>query len=273
MCNPIVSRSIIKLNQKRRQQRSSSSINSMRSRPTKRSYLTMSSSFNSNNSTEEVSTKQRTVVIKSTPTKPKKVKKSVGFAPQVSLRSYHQDANTNTGPSSWLNAEELNSAKEVSKRLAKLHYCYNKNSTSNNHVHPTQFQLNGESLRGFEHITDLSQGRARQGVKNQYVNCVMELKENSASALLASSSSEKIGSLSQGALRYSRRVAEEDAEVAAEILKEDLASEAVTLSVPSTTPFGASDDSANASKMTQADTNMIPADLQWLVAVLLNGMQ
>jgi flagellar biosynthesis regulator FlaF len=145
--------------------------------------------------------------------------------------------------------------KEEAKRFAKLHYFHRakrgqsqQTSSMPNYIHPSRYSIKGESLRGMENITNLQHGKQRQSEKveairaaiqeqqEQLVFNVLELYDATSASSPTSSTASITRSVlrlnaaklskvysgkTQEALAYSRRVAAEDAIVAAEILEQD----------------------------------------------------
>ena len=97
--------------------------------------------------------------------------------------------------------------------------------TGQHAAEPTSYEIKGESLRGLEYLTDMAMGKKRQHLRNLAVSTA--LKEQEHQRVLNSTRSRRMiaqeyGKTTQDASIYSRRVAEEDARVAAAILEEDL---------------------------------------------------
>jgi hypothetical protein len=170
----------------------------------------------------------------------------VSFNPQVSLRCVFTSSNDDD--SSWIDAYELRQMKDSARRLAKCHYINGVRSQVSSVVpvtasNPVRYEMNGESLRGMEHITDLSTGKLRQAAKNEAIKSVNEeqCRQLLVKALSGVSTSDAVVALSADELRvdtarlsnvysqktkaavmYAKLLAEEDARVAAEILADDL---------------------------------------------------
>lgn len=115
-------------------------------------------------------------------------------------------------------------------------------------VHAVRFEMRGDSLRGLEHITDANIGRKRRRVQGEAIRAaVVEQQEQlvqhvlhvahsagedgaeaedraraGATRMDAARLAAAYGPRTRGALNYARRVAQEDAQIAAEILAEDL---------------------------------------------------
>mmetsp|Transcript_29113 Transcript_29113/g.60691 ORF Transcript_29113/g.60691 Transcript_29113/m.60691 type:complete len:330 (-) Transcript_29113:67-1056(-) len=214
---------------------------------------------------------------------PKRLKrsrnKSIQFSSNVSMRCFvqhydsqyqqqHQDQN-HCSPSCppWIKRDQVDEEKRQTKALSKM--WRSKNTTANNTDNiaiigsAVRCSIEGESLRGLEHVTHPSIGRDRRRVRDtaihaavreqreQLVRNVMDAyldnnneddsvvggdngEERSAREDRAMSSAMKMdnaklakvyGAEAREALAYARRVAKEDAEVAAEILAQDLTEE------------------------------------------------
>jgi hypothetical protein len=173
-----------------------------------------------------------------------KSSKSVTFCPQVHLRCILPGHANSHQESSWINNAELRQMKDNARRLAKSHYILHniKNAPLPcSQVHPVRYEMKGESLRGMEHITDLSMGKLRQVAKaeaNQSVNeeqyrqlLLKALNSSDGDEFMVSANGFRVdtnqlsrvyGEKTQAALMYSRKLAEEDAREAAEILAQDL---------------------------------------------------
>eukprot|EP00956_Cyclotella_meneghiniana_P004558 scaffold5609_cov23-Cyclotella_meneghiniana.AAC.2 len=113
-------------------------------------------------------------------------------------------------------------------------------------IHPARYEIQGESLRGMEHITDLSMGKSRRLSRDTAIKSVNQ--EQCRQVLIHALTichgdvsllntiqfdvqgfkvdrtelARVYGEKTKDALAYSRRLAEEDAKLAAEILSQDL---------------------------------------------------
>lgn len=102
----------------------------------------------------------------------------------------------------------------------------------------TRYEIEGESLRGMEHITDICNGKKRRQIKEDAIHAMLIWQQeqfistsfgNDVVVYAVESALEMDGSKlakayrakTQEALAYARRVAEEDAKVAITILAED----------------------------------------------------
>mmetsp|Transcript_31277 Transcript_31277/g.63004 ORF Transcript_31277/g.63004 Transcript_31277/m.63004 type:complete len:192 (-) Transcript_31277:167-742(-) len=158
-----------------------------------------------------------------------KMKKTVKFSPNAKVRSAakYDDLQAH---SSWFTADELSSMKKRAKNLSILHYIKTRpgqpNAPSNlsgivYNCHPAHYEIIGESLRGMEHRTDISQALRRERLRSDAISLIHEhqnLDETTRSKKLAWMCRERTNE----AMLYSRKIAEEDASVAAAILAEDL---------------------------------------------------
>ncbi|KAL7463185.1 hypothetical protein ACHAXS_003564 [Conticribra weissflogii] len=158
-------------------------------------------------------------------------KAAVHFSPSVTLRIVSDSSNHFHSP--WHSAEEVKSMKLQAKTLAKLHYrLSNKDSAKSETLSssPSTYELRGESLRGMEHLTDISMGRRRQCLKSKAIATTVEEQEiqleiHSSRTLDANGRrriAQEYANVAREAVEYSRRIAEEDAREAATILREDL---------------------------------------------------
>jgi len=160
----------------------------------------------------------------------------------------------NSSSSSWLQKEEIDAIKSQAKTLAKVHRCLCSSTLSKSaafKISPTRYEIQGESLRGLEHIT--SNGRYRHALARSAINAA--IREQNAQFLeyihdnnVMSSSdltyvdgdgvdqikrhamkidtyrlSKVYGRKTKQSLSYAQRVAREDAKIAASILAQDLA--------------------------------------------------
>jgi hypothetical protein len=174
------------------------------------------------------------------------VDKGVQFNPKVNLRCVFP-CNTEE-ESTWIHPLALRQMKDSARRLAKAHYIASVRNSRQDlpmaAVHPTRYEMNGDSLRGMEHITDLPTGKLRQAAKSSAIKSVNDeqCRQLLVHALSSSTSSNAAfttmdasdfkvdtsqlsrvyGANSKVALAYARRSAEEDAKEAAEILASDL---------------------------------------------------
>lgn len=203
-------------------------------------------------------------------------RRRVGFSPNVSLRYFFP-------PASQYNHEEASSlfrvaggdidvAKEDAKTLSRMHLRLRLSSDSKisndndstladqeddgeveivSKTHATQYKLNGESLRGMEHITDLHTGRKRRRIKAEAIQSVMMEQQtqlintvldsyavdsdmpyeeddridqvlNNATRMDTKKIAEVYASKSKEAYRYATMVAEDAAKNATAILTQDL---------------------------------------------------
>ena len=174
-----------------------------------------------------------------------RTKRSVKFSPRVSLRHIvckgmtHDSSHPRS--SSWLSLYEIKMMKSRAKSFSKLHYYTQKVSDSESSTSiysscssakqmaaqhaPTSYEIKGESLRGMEHITDITMGIKRDYLRKQAISSAVKEQANqclSNSARRRQMIAQEYGKLTIYALSYSRRVAEEDARAAAAILEEDL---------------------------------------------------
>jgi len=173
--------------------------------------------------------------------------KSVQFNPQVKLRCV---MSTNLEQESWLDINDIRATKAKAKGLAKHYYLNNIKKPSdsqattaevaNTMTHPARYEMNGDSLRGMEHLTDLETGKRRQLSRARAIRSVNDeqcrqllvstlASWNSAAAATTlvfrvdtSQLARVYGEKTEDALEYSRRLAQEDAEEAAAILSADL---------------------------------------------------
>jgi hypothetical protein len=173
------------------------------------------------------------------------LERAVSFNSQVNLRCVF--TSSNDVDSSWIDADELRQMKDSSRRLAKCHYINGVRSQASSSApaassSPVRYETNGDSLRGMEHITDLSMGKLRQAAKNEAIKSVNEeqCRQLLVKALSCASTSESVALSTDGfrvdtaelsnvysqktkaSLMYAKQLAEEDARVAAEILAQDM---------------------------------------------------
>jgi len=119
-------------------------------------------------------------------------------------------------------------------------------TTTTSTIHPARYEIQGESLRGMEHITDLSMGKSRRLSRDTAIKSVNQeqCRQVLIHALTICNGDVSLlntiqfdvegfkvdrtelarvyGEKTKDALAYSRRLAEEDAKMAAEILSQDL---------------------------------------------------
>jgi len=154
--------------------------------------------------------------------------------------------------------DEVDRNKNRAKALSRLHYnmrfknniqATDRNTTADATIGDTiRYEIKGESLRGMEHITNITIGRKRRRVQEeatqatvveqqeQLIQHVLDvcMADNSSRARVEDQLKSKAmkmdnsrlarvyGAKAQDALVYAQCVAQEDAKVAAEILAEDL---------------------------------------------------
>jgi hypothetical protein len=167
-------------------------------------------------------------------------RKTVTFSPTNKLRRFFND-NSLQAYSSWHTDDELSSMKKRAKKLSMLHYLKNrpgqtevpsKRSGIVYNCHPAHYEIIGESLRGMEHHTDPSKARRRERLRSDAISLVVENQDKTSRIKLA----RMYRGTTKEAMSYSRKIAEEDAKVAAAILAEDLKQEDVVTSTSSSTP-------------------------------------
>ena len=156
--------------------------------------------------------------------------KTVKFSSYAKLRSFAANGNDLQAHSSWHTPDELSSMKKRAKKLSLLHYIKTRpgqpKAPSNRsgivyNCHPAHYEIIGESLRGMEHYTDISQARRREQLRSDAISLVEEhqnLDETTRCKKLACMYRE----MAKEAMVYSMKIAEEDANVAADIFAEDL---------------------------------------------------
>lgn len=189
------------------------------------------------------------------------IESAVHFSSTVSMRSFYYDDDKlqlgNSSSSSWLQKEEIDAIKSQAKTLAKVHRCLRKSSLSKAEaeafakISPTRYEIQGESLRGLEHIT--SNGRNRHALARSAMNAAIReqntqfLEYIHDNNVMSSSDltyvdgdgvdqikrhamkidtyrlSKVYGKKTKQSLSYAQRVAAEDAKIAASILAQDLA--------------------------------------------------
>ena len=200
----------------------------------------------------------------------KRSTKSVQFSPSVNLRCFYQSgpkqpqdaATASSSLSLWLDKDEFDSIKRRARSLSKLHCrIHSKNNSqaagnisstssppfaSTNTTAKTtnigdavRYEIEGESLRGMEYITNICNGKKRRQIKDDAIHAVLIWQQgqlvstsfdNDVVVYAVESALEvddnKLAKLyrakTQEALAYARRVAEEDAKVATSILAEEL---------------------------------------------------
>ena len=163
----------------------------------------------------------------------KKMKKTVKFSSYAKLRSFAANGNALQAQSSWLTADELSSMKKRAKNLSILHYIKTRpeqpKASSNRsgivfNCHPAHFEIIGESLRGMEHYTDISQARRRERLRSDAIRLVEE-HQNRDKTIRSKKLACMYRESAKESMVYASKIAEEDANVAAAILAEDLKQE------------------------------------------------
>lgn len=183
------------------------------------------------------------------------IESAVQFSSSVSMRCYQLQLGNSSSSSSWLQKEEIDAIKSQAKTLAKVHRCLRSASLSKSaafaKISPTRYEIQGESLRGLEHIT--SNGRIRHTLARSAINAAIReqntqfLEYIHDNNVMSSSSltyvdgdgvdqikrhamkidtyrlSKVYGKKTKQSLSYAQRVAREDAKIAASILAQDLA--------------------------------------------------
>lgn len=183
-------------------------------------------------------------------------KKSVQFSSNVSMRCLvHNGDEGAPSSSSWICMDQVEKAKSdvrsLSRKLLQARATKEKEPDDPSTARAVRCEVGGESLRGVEHLTDSAAGRRRRLVREGAIRAVAVEQQKQlvqrvlecAYALPASSSpssgvnqevieravemdaaklARAYGSKTGEALAYALKVAEEDAEVAASILEEDL---------------------------------------------------
>ncbi len=158
----------------------------------------------------------------------KEKKKTVKFSSGAKL-SNCTSGNDLQAHATWLTAKEIFSMKKRAKTLSILHFIKTRtrqpNAPSNlsgivYNCHPAHYEIIGESLRGMEHYTDISQARRREWLRSNAISLVEEHQN------LHKTSRSKLACMyresAEEAMVHSRKVAEEDANIAAIIMAEDL---------------------------------------------------
>eukprot|EP00984_Skeletonema_dohrnii_P004205 scaffold1480_cov106-Skeletonema_dohrnii-CCMP3373.AAC.6 len=161
-----------------------------------------------------------------------KKKKTVKFSPNAKLRSFATNGNDLQAHSSWHTADELSSMKKRAQNLSILHYIKTrpgkpKAPSSRSGIvynyHPAHYEIIGESLRGMERYTDISQARRRERLRSDTIKIVEE--HQNLDETLRSKLACMYRETAKEAMVYARKIAEEDANIlniAAAILAEDL---------------------------------------------------
>mmetsp|Transcript_29938 Transcript_29938/g.51126 ORF Transcript_29938/g.51126 Transcript_29938/m.51126 type:complete len:222 (+) Transcript_29938:120-785(+) len=156
-------------------------------------------------------------------------KKTVSFSDDAKLRRVFTNDSNLHADSSWLTDDEVFSMNKRAKNLATLHYLKtrpgqkapSKHSGIVYNCHPAHYEIIGESLRGMEHITDISKTQSRKRLRSG-VNSLMEEHQNQDNTCGGSKLACKFIECTKEAMAYSIQMAEEDARTAAAILTEDL---------------------------------------------------
>jgi len=156
-------------------------------------------------------------------------KKTVSFSDDAKLRRVFANDSNLRAVSSWLTDDEVFSMNKRAKNLATLHYLKtrpgqkapSKHSGIVYNCHPAHYEIIGESLRGMEHITDISKTQSRKRLRSG-VNSLMEEHQNQDNTCGGSKLACKFIECTKEAMAYSIQMAEEDARTAAAILTEDL---------------------------------------------------
>mmetsp|Transcript_37863 Transcript_37863/g.79803 ORF Transcript_37863/g.79803 Transcript_37863/m.79803 type:complete len:323 (+) Transcript_37863:74-1042(+) len=191
----------------------------------------------------------------------KRMRKTVSFSPNVNLRylfcSTHPQMagntvgnahNTSLISSGWFDRDEVDSMRNRARNLSAMHHNILRDPTN---FDASRAELGGDSLRGMEHLTDVSSGRKRRRIKDdaiqativeqnkQLIDRVLETyaasNSNSSDSLMAESrlkkralwmDNRKLATMyrdnSKDALLHAKRVGVDDAKVAAEILSQDM---------------------------------------------------
>jgi len=196
----------------------------------------------------------------STQKKPKRSIKSrsVSFSPNVSMRCIYYNGSQDR-EAEFYRKDEVERIKSRAKAMSRLHKQVRSKINPEAPAPPpasisdaTRYEIRGESLRGLEHLTDVTTGRKRRRVQREALLAVEEDQQKqvilhvleSAASLNGSSSdfvsidqlldnvvkintrrlAKAYGDKTQEALSYARAVADEDSKVASKILAEDLTS-------------------------------------------------
>ena len=190
--------------------------------------------------------------------------RSVQFSSNVSMRCFFAPQQSSPTITSWTKVE-VEENKSRAKKLSKLHLHLRAklhNSASNTTSTPsssstastgnlptssihdvTRYRIKGESLRGMEYITDVTNGKVRrrrveeamsavateqqeqliQRVLTLYTSSNQEDQEaNDVMKMDTGRIAKAYSTKARNALVYAQQVAEEDAKIASQILKEDL---------------------------------------------------
>jgi len=172
-----------------------------------------------------------------------------------SQQEQHHGAAAATSSPSWMKKDDMVKIKSRAKALAKLHYMRSKTRTQSAEASSTKssvtigdatrYEIKGESLRGMEYLTDIANGRKRRRVQEKATQTVVvEQQEQLIQHVLdstftcgsistvdqvkkalkmdTSKLAKVYGAKTKEALSYARSVAQEDADIAAAILAEDL---------------------------------------------------
>ena len=172
-----------------------------------------------------------------------KKKKTVSFSINETLRRVtFDDEESAATPGScsklhdynpWLTEGEVASMKKRAKNLAALHYLKTRPGEKAPSIktgivyncHPAHYEIIGESLRGMEHITDTFKAHSRKRLRSGVISLIEERQKeqntSSGNRLLAC----KYEECTNEAMAYSIQIADEDAQLAAAILEEDLKQE------------------------------------------------
>jgi len=155
-------------------------------------------------------------------------KKTITFSSKVKVRSF-ANGHDMQGYSSWLTSDKLSSIRKRAKKLSMIHYIKTRpgqpKAPSNRsgivyNCHPAHYEIIGESLRGMEHYTDISKARRREQLRSNSIRLVEEHQN------LDKTSRNKLACMyresAKEAMMYARKIAEEDTNIAAVILTEDL---------------------------------------------------
>lgn len=159
-----------------------------------------------------------------------KKKKTVKFSSDAKLRNF-TSCNDLHSPSTWLTAQEISSMKMRAKKLSVLHSINIKTRSSQTktpskrceivyNCHPAHYEILGESLRGMELYTDVSIARRRELLRSNSISIIEEHQN------LVKTNRSKLACMyresTKEAIVHSRKIAEEDASIAAIIMAEDL---------------------------------------------------
>ena len=155
-------------------------------------------------------------------------KKAVSFSAEATLRRLQVE----TPPvSSWLTPEEVLSQKKRAKNLSKIHYFKTRDRPSSPptkrrsgiiyNCQPSNYEIIGESLRGMEHFTDPSTARRRQQMRVDVINLVQEYEYHDDASIHSKTLVENYNEITNEAMDYALKLADEDAKAAAAILEED----------------------------------------------------